>query len=208
MEQLRILLANQNPILRGTLRVLVDRDPGLRVVGEASNGQEAVLLVEFCLPDVLVMDVRLPVKTGLATAREIAVKQPAPAIIFLSMLYNREYVIEAFKGGARGYVTEDMAQVDLVQAIKAVARGGLFLSSTISSLLIESLPGGHDQTSVQLTEHDKQIFCFLAEGQSEDEIARSLNCEAATAIAECERVKNALEAVELLAPILNSMKTM
>ncbi|HEX3682921.1 MAG TPA: response regulator transcription factor [Bryobacteraceae bacterium] len=207
MKQLRILLANQNPILRGTLRVLIERHPGLRVVGEASNGQEAVLLVEFGLPDVLVLDIRLPAKTGLATAREVAVKQPAPAIIFVSMLYNREYVIEAFKGGARGYVTEDTAQSDLVVAIRAVTRGSFFLSSAISSLLIDSLPGDAGQKSVQLTQHEKQIFYFLAEGQSEDDIARSLHCEVATAIAECRRVKNALEADELLAPILKSMKT-
>jgi DNA-binding NarL/FixJ family response regulator len=208
MEQLRILLANQNPILRATLRALVERNPGIRVVGEASNGQEAVLLVDFYHPDVVVMDIRLPSKTGLATAREIAVKHPAPPIIFLSMLYSREYVLEAFKGGARGYVTEDTAQPDLVRAIQAVARGALFLSSALSSLLIDSLAAGHGHESTQLTEHEKQIFCFLAEGQSEDDIARSLNSEAATVIAECERVKKALDGFEPLAPILNSIKTL
>lgn len=208
MELIRILLANQNPILRGTLRALVERNPEIRVAGEASNGQEAVQLVDFYHPDVVVIDIRLPSKTGLATARAIAVKHPAPAVIFFSMLYSREYVIEAFKGGARGYVTEDTAQPDLVRAIKAVARGSLFLSSALSSLLMDSLAAGDGLESVQLTEHEKQIFCFLAEGQSEDDIARSLNCEAATVIAECARVKNALDGFKPLAPILKSIKTL
>jgi DNA-binding NarL/FixJ family response regulator len=134
-KPIRIVVANDHPIIRSDLRLLLERQPAFRVVGEAANGREAVILAEFRHPDIVVLDVTLPQLSGMAAAREIVSVKPEIGVIFVSALSDREYISEAFKAGARGYVLDDAIQSDLMVAIDTVAAGGRFLSPAISASL-------------------------------------------------------------------------
>ena len=132
MEPIRIVLAKHHPIIRSNLRLLLEREPAFRVIGEAADGREAVALAEYRRPDIVLLDVQLPPLNGIATARDILAKRHECGIVFVTVLTDQEYVSEALKAGARGYVLEDDAPVDLFQAVRVVAGGGSFLSPAIS----------------------------------------------------------------------------
>ena len=132
MHPIRVLLCNHHPIVRSGLRALLEREPEIRVVGEAANGREAVALTEYRHPDVVLVDVQLPQTTGMLAAREIAAKAQNVGVVFIGEHVDEEYVTEAFKAGARGYVLADAAQSELIRAIQIVASGGRFLSPSIS----------------------------------------------------------------------------
>ena len=135
MGFINIVLASDHPIIRSTLRVILEREPDFRVVAEAANGQEAVVLAEYKRPDIILLDVKLPHVSGIAAARRIISKSRDAGIVFLAEHSDEEYVAQAFKAGARGYVLADSAQSDLIRAIRFVARGDTFLSPSISSQL-------------------------------------------------------------------------
>lgn len=135
MGQIRLVLANHHPIVRTTLRGLLEKEPGLEIVGEAANGREAVVLADYRRPDVVLLDIHLPLVNGIPAAVEILSRSPQAAIIMVSGLADKEYVIEAFKAGARGYVRADSAQTDLIPAVRAVAEGNSYVSPSIASQL-------------------------------------------------------------------------
>jgi DNA-binding NarL/FixJ family response regulator len=132
MHPIRVLLCNHHPIVRSGLRALLEREPEIRIVGEAANGREAVALTEYRHPDVVLLDVQVPHLTGMLATREISAKAENVGVVFISEHVDEEYVTEAFKAGARGYVLADTAQTDLIPAIQIVATGGRFLSPGIS----------------------------------------------------------------------------
>jgi CheY-like chemotaxis protein len=125
MHPIRVLLCNHHPIVRSGLRALLEREPEIRVVGEAANSREAVALTEYRHPDVVLLDMQV-------AAREISAKAQDVGVVFISEHLDEEYVTEAFKAGARGYVLADSAQSDLIRAIQVVATGARFLSPSIS----------------------------------------------------------------------------
>jgi DNA-binding NarL/FixJ family response regulator len=130
---IRIVLANDHPIVRGSLRLLLEREPDFRIVGEAANGREAVVLTEYTRPDVVLLDIQLGHLGGIAAAREISSRSKESRIVFVTMLTDEEYVLEARKAGASGYVLGNSAQTDLVSAVRTVSSGGCFLSPEITS---------------------------------------------------------------------------
>jgi DNA-binding NarL/FixJ family response regulator len=132
MHVIRVIIANDHPIVRTNLRLLLERESGLRVVGEAANAREAVLLADYQKPDIVLLDAKLHDVSGVQTAREMLKKNPALNIVFISALTADEYVIEALKLGAHGYVIGDSAQSDLVPAVRAAAKGERFLSPAIA----------------------------------------------------------------------------
>ena len=138
MDPIRVLLCNHHPIVRSGLRLLLEREPGIRVIGEAANSREAVALTEYQRPDVVLLDVKLPHMTGMRTAREITAKAAGIGVIFVSEHVDEEYVTEAFKAGARGYVRADSVQTDLIRAIGVVGRGGRFVSAGVRSEMLET----------------------------------------------------------------------
>ncbi len=190
MKPTRILLCNHHPIVRGSLRLLLERESSFRVIGEAANGREAVVLAEHTHPDVVLLDVKLPHISGIAAAREICFKDRSVGIVFVTVHVDEEYVTEAFKAGARGYGIADSAQSDLIRAVQVIAKGHRFLSPSITSQLLEEYTrkDEHDLTS----EHEKQLFCLLAEGYDDQEIARHFNTTVDTAMSDCRKAKNTL----------------
>ena len=160
---IRIVIANDHPIIRSDLRLLLERQPNFHVVGEAANGRETVVLVEYRHPDVVLLDIKLPEINGMAAAREISSQKPGLGILFITALTDEEYISEAFKAGARGYVLAGVAQTDLPDAVRVVAGGGSFLSPAITARLMEE---------AAVSERDKQLCCLLAAGcGGEEEIA-------------------------------------
>ncbi len=180
MTDIRILLADDHRVLRAGLRLLLERHAGLQVVGEASNGREAVEAAAALNPDVVVMDVGMPVLNGIDAAAQIAARFPHIATIVLSMHSDEGYLLRALKAGARGYLLKDSAEAELVQAIRSVHEGKAFFSPALSRMLIDDYirqlqqRGGEDSYEL-LTPREREIFQLLAEGRSSKEAAQLLN---------------------------------
>lgn len=147
MRQVRILLANSHPIIRSNLRLLLEREPGLQVVAEAANGNEAIVLADYRRPDIVVLDINLSHVNGIAAARAILVNNEQTVVIFVTSHPDEAYVVEALKAGARGYVVEDRAETDLVPAIQTTSTGRAFVSPCVRTSEIDPL--GHGSAAAQ-----------------------------------------------------------
>jgi DNA-binding NarL/FixJ family response regulator len=184
---IRILLVNHHPLIRSTLRLLLEREPDFRVVGEAANGKEAVVLAEYKHPEIILLDVKLPVLNGILAAKEISSKDGASRTAFVATHTEEGYVAAAFKAGAKGYVAGDTAPTDLAHAIRVIANGGLFLSPAISAALLSRPPDNR-----QLLEYEKQLCCLMAAGYDAQEIASRLQQDLNQVKLDCRRVSHAL----------------
>ncbi len=180
MSRIRILLADDHTVMRRGLRFLLESQPDLTVVAEASDGREAVQQAETAHPDVAVMDVAMPNLSGIEAAQRIAAQSPNVAIIILSMHSDEGYVLRALKAGARGYLLKDAAEGDLIEAIRAVSQGRTFFSSEISKMLVEDYireirTRGVEDSYELLTSREREILQLLVEGNSNKDIAARLN---------------------------------
>ncbi len=173
-----ILLADDHNIVRQGLRALLQSEPHFRLVGEASDGIEAVRLAERLKPDVLITDVMMPGLNGLEVARQVSRSLPNTRIIILSMYTNDAYVIEAFKNGALGYVLKDSEASDLIQAVKEVINGNRYLSPPLSEraleLYIQKLESAPSDPYELLTTREREVLQLVAEGKTSAEIANRL----------------------------------
>lgn len=180
MKKVRILLADDHTVMRAGLRSLLEHQPDLEVVGEAADGRQTVELAGSLSPDVVVMDIGMPNLNGIEAARQIVAKQPATAVVILSMHSDETYVMRAMKAGARAYLLKDSAEADLIRAIQAVSQGKSFFSPKISRILAEEYvcllkqKGGED-TYELLTAREREILQLLAEGKTNKEVATLLN---------------------------------
>ncbi|MBL8191232.1 MAG: response regulator transcription factor [Acidobacteria bacterium] len=173
-----ILLADDHNIVRQGLRALLQSEPHFRLVGEASDGIEAVRLAERLKPDVLITDVMMPGLNGLEVARQVSRSLPNTRIIILSMYTNDAYVIEAFKNGANGYVLKDSEASDLIQAVKEVISGNRYLSPPLSEraleLYMQKLESAPSDPYELLTTREREVLQLVAEGRTSAEIANRL----------------------------------
>jgi DNA-binding NarL/FixJ family response regulator len=204
-KSIRIVLANHHPIIRSDLRLLLERQPAFRVTGEAANGREAVVLAEYRSPDVVLLDIKLPQLSGIAAAREITSKKPGVGVIFATALTDQEYVSEAFRAGARGYVLADAVQVDLISAVQVVGRGGSFLSPAISAKLIEEF-ATTNSSDFTVSDYEKQLCCLLAAGYGEQDIATRLNSMASRIRADYQNVIDTLERLSVPKVVVDSIQ--
>lgn len=180
MNPIRILLADDHTVMRNGLRLLLERQRNLTVVGEASDGREAVRLAEQLSPEVVVMDIAMPNLNGIEAARQIGATNPHIAIVILSMHSDESYVIRALKAGARAYLLKDSAEGDLIAAIHAITDGKSFFSPAISRILVEDYMRQLEQKHVEdtyelLTAREREILQLLAEGKTNKEVAAMLN---------------------------------
>jgi two-component system, NarL family, response regulator NreC len=179
-KQIKILLADDHTVMRNGLRLLLERQPNLSVVGEASDGRETVRLAAALCPDVVVMDIAMPNLNGIEAARQIVGASPATAIVILSMHSDESYVVRALKAGARAYLLKDSAEGDLIAAIHAISEGKSFFSPAISRILVEDYMRQLEQKHVEdtyelLTAREREILQLLAEGKTNKEVAAMLN---------------------------------
>ena len=180
MTPIRILLADDHTVMRNGLRLLLERQPNLSVVGEASDGRETVRLAEQLSPNVVVLDIAMPNLNGIEAARQIGTANPDIAIVILSMHSDESYVIRALKAGARAYLLKDSAEGDLISAIHAITDGKSFFSPAISRILVEDYMLQLEQQHVEdtyelLTAREREILQLLAEGKTNKEMAAMLN---------------------------------
>ena len=180
MDPIRILLADDHNVMRDGLRLLLERQPDMTVVAEASEGREAVQLSEQHRPDVVVMDVAMPLLNGIEATRRITATLPQTAVVILSMHDDESYVIRSVKAGARGYLLKDSVKADLIAAIRAVRQGKSFFSPRISRILHDDYLSqfeirGVDDSYDLLTDREREILQLVAEGNTNKEIANLLN---------------------------------
>jgi two-component system, NarL family, response regulator NreC len=180
VNPVRILLADDHIVMRNGLRLLLERQPHLQVVGEAADGRQAVAISESASPDVVIMDIGMPNLNGIEATRQIVNRNPRTAIAILSMHSDESYVIRALKAGARAYLLKDSAEADLLAAVRALTEGKSFFSPAISKILVEDYmrqleSRGAEDTYELLTNREREILQLLAEGRTNKEVANMLN---------------------------------
>lgn len=191
MNPLRILVADDHALVRGGICALLEKLPGVEVVGDVDSGREALAAIESLQPDLLLADVAMPGLSGLDTAARVVREFPGVKVIILSMHSNEEYVLRAISAGAVGYLLKDSATIELDLAIKAVARGETYLSPSISRTVLKSylahVSGADAQGPDRLTPRQREILTLVAEGRSTKEIAFVLGLSVKTV--EAHRVR-------------------
>ena len=180
MNPIRVLLADDHKLIRAGLRLVVDQQPDLSVVGEADDGRQAVELAKSLKPDVVVMDIGMPNLNGIEAARQIREIRPDAAVVMLSMHSDEGYVLRALGAGARAYLLKDSATTDLVQAIHAVVEGKSFFSPAVSKVLLQDYMrklqrSGAEDSYDLLSPREREVLQLVAEGKSNKEIASLLN---------------------------------
>ncbi len=172
---LRLMLVDDHPLVREGLRARLEVVPHLSVVGEAADGEAALALVEPLWPDLMLVDVGMKAMSGIQLAGRVAERFPEVAVLMLSMYDNEEYVVNAARAGARGYVLKDASVHELIAAIDAVAAGGTYYSAGVAQALLQAREKPSD-----LTAREREILVMLAHGQSNKGIARALDISTRT----------------------------
>lgn len=173
-----ILLVDDHPIFREGLRSLIERSEQGRVVGEAGNGAEALRLAGELRPDLVIMDLTMPVMNGIDATREITGRYPGSRVLVLSMESDRFFVVEVLKAGASGYLLKDTAFAELSDAISTVAGGETYLPRKISTLLVKDflqcIPENMTLVYQNLTAREREVLQLVADGKNIKEIAYQL----------------------------------
>ncbi|MFN7921921.1 MAG: response regulator transcription factor [Bryobacteraceae bacterium] len=174
-KKIRVLLADDHTILRKGVRLLIDSQPDMEVVGEASNGREAIAETQRIKPDVVLMDVSMPELNGIEGTRQICSEAASTRVLALSMHKDSTYIREILRAGARGYLLKDSDDDDLLRAIRAVSRGEAFLSPAISDVVLTDYRKHVANPVDTLTGREREILTMIAEGKTNKEIANTLN---------------------------------
>ena len=174
-KKIRVLLADDHTILRRGVRMLVDSQLDMEVVGEAKTGREAIDEARRLKPDIVVMDVSMPELNGIEGTRQICDELTQTKVLALSMHKDSVYVREILRAGARGYLLKDSEDDDLLKAIRAVARGEAFLSPAISDAVLTDYRKHVSNPIDLLTSREREILTMIAEGKANKEIATILN---------------------------------
>jgi NarL family two-component system response regulator LiaR len=179
MTKIRVLITDDHAIVRDGICALLALTGDIEAVGEATNGREALEMVKKLAPDVVLMDIAMPLMNGLEATRRIHKEFPQTKVIVLTQYEDREYVLPVIEAGASGFVSKTAASSELTSAIRSVYRGDSFLSPSVARLLVEDYRemarvGKSQDVSEQLTDREREILKLLAEGHSTRDIARIL----------------------------------
>jgi DNA-binding NarL/FixJ family response regulator len=185
VNETRVLLADDHGVLRKGVRFVLEQEPAIEIVGEASDGREAVQLAEELHPHVIVMDIAMPALNGIEATAQITRKDRHVGIIILSMYSDEEYLVRALSAGAKGFLLKDAAEPDLVRAVKSVALGKPFFSPAIVEMLLDDYVQRLQRENLQdsyelLTDREKEVLALLAEGKTNKEAASILNLGVST----------------------------
>jgi two-component system, NarL family, response regulator NreC len=180
VKKIRVLIADDHGIVRKGLRLQLEQNNAFEVIGEATDGRDAVRLAEELLPDIVIMDIAMPNLNGIQATAQMVKKNPQIGVIILSMHSDETYLTRALAAGAKGYLLKENADVDLDNAVQAVAQGKRFFSRDIANALLEDYMRQLQQRGLQdsydlLTDREKEILQLLAEGKSNKDIATMLN---------------------------------
>lgn len=191
----RVVLADDQPLVRSGLRVIMADHPDLEVVGEAANGAEAVRLVRDVSPDVVVMDIRMPDMDGIEATRLITAGQATTRVLVLTTFDEDDHVYGALRAGASGFVVKDMALDDILAAVRVVAAGDALIAPGVTRRLIADFvarPGAAPARSPRrvdgITEREQEVLTLVGRGRSNTEIAEDLFITVATAKSHVSRL--------------------
>jgi DNA-binding NarL/FixJ family response regulator len=191
---IKLVLADDHPVVRSGLRTCLAKVKHLELVGEATNGREALDLALKLTPDILLMDISMPEMDGLVVAEKLRKEAPAVKVIILSMHSSREYVSRIVQSGARGYVLKNAPSDELLQAIDAVASGEAFFSSDVAQLVLNQYVNDSGQSPLdKLTAREREVLVLIAGGGSNKEIAIKLDLGVRTVETHRERVMRKLD---------------
>lgn len=173
------MLADDHPVVRDGLRALLEREADMAIVAEAADGHETVRLAEEHSPDVVVMDLGMPIMNGIEATRRIVARIPHTAVVILSMHQDESYVLGALNAGAKGYLLKDSMRKEVIEAIRAVSQGRSFLTRKVSAILQEDYISelrrrGLEDSYALLTNREREILQLIAEGRTNKEVANVL----------------------------------
>jgi DNA-binding NarL/FixJ family response regulator len=195
----RVVLADDQPLVRAGLRVLVADHPDLEIVGEAGTGAEAVRIAGDAGPDVVVMDIRMPGMDGIEATRIITADPEAPRVLILTTFDDDDYVYGALRAGASGFLVKDMALEDILTGIRVVAAGDALIAPSVTRRLIQEFAGRPEPAPQRraadgITEREREVLTLVGSGMSNTEIAADLFISVATAKAHLARLFTKLDA--------------
>ncbi len=183
MKKIRILLADDHTILREGIKVLLNRERDMEIVAEAEDGAQTLEKVRSVKPDVVVLDISMPKIGGLEITKEITETFPSTRIVILTMHDNEEYLVQALKSGAKGYILKEAAATDLAEAIRAVVRGDAYLYPAVARKLVDdyvSRVRTIKTAADSLTPREREVLKLVAEGHTNKEIADFLGISVKT----------------------------
>jgi len=192
MKRIRILLADDHAVVRQGFKMILGAQSDMEIVGEAGNGREAVELAESLKPDIVVMDVAMPELNGIEATRRLSTSSPHTRVVALSMHKDNVYVREILRAGARGYLLKDSVAADVVNAIRAVARGESYLSPAVSNAVLDDYRKHVTNPIDLLSSREREVLQMLAEGKTNKEIAVVLNLSVYTVDAHRGRIMEKL----------------
>ncbi len=194
-QKIRILIADDHPVMRKGLQSCLSRQDRIEVVGEAADGEEALQRAQQLVPDVILMDISMPRRNGLAVTEVLRKSIPGTKILVLSVYNNREYILRIIQAGAHGYVSKEASPRELMDAIESVHRGETFFTPEAAQAALSQMltNNGKKESFNQLTSREREVLILIAEGQSNKEIASRLGIGVRTIETHRERIMHRLD---------------
>jgi len=211
LDSIKILLAEDHAVVRESIHESLSREPEFNVVGEASDGEEAVRLAQKLVPDVILMDISMPVLNGIEATRQIKLFQPSVAILILTAYDDEQYVFSVLSAGAAGYLLKDVGMQELVEAIKTVYKGDSVLHPTIAKKVLQqirSLKDGspREQPHDVLSDREAHVLKLAASGLSNNAIAQELHLSVSTIQSHLRSIFNKLGVGSRTEAMIQAMK--
>ncbi|MDQ3291083.1 MAG: response regulator transcription factor [Bacteroidota bacterium] len=207
MIKIKVLLADDHTLVRNGIRSLLENSADLEIVGEAQNGAEALTKVKELSPDVLLIDIAMPVMTGIEATSQVSKLYPGTRCLVLSMHHDEDYILKSVEAGAYGYLLKDNTREEMLRAIRNVANGEKYFSPSVSNVIVESYlqklkePETPPASKKKISKQEKAVLKFIVEGANSREIAEKLNLSVRTvdnhraSMMKRLKVKNAVELV-------------